>query len=62
MFLKISDYEDTVRQLDIYYGIGEYIFIYIYLFIFNKTLTLFTQNLLLKSMLSYLKNDLKICS
>ena len=23
MFLKISDYEDTVRQLDIYYGIGE---------------------------------------
>lgn len=23
MFLKISNYEDTVRQLDIYYGIGE---------------------------------------
>ena len=22
MFLKISNYEDTVRQLDIYYGIG----------------------------------------
>lgn len=21
-FLKISDYEDTVRQLDIYYGMG----------------------------------------
>lgn len=21
-FLKISNYEDTVRQLDIYYGIG----------------------------------------
>ena len=23
MFLKISNYEDTVRQLDIYYGIGK---------------------------------------
>lgn len=22
-FLKISNYEDTVKQLDIYYGIGE---------------------------------------
>lgn len=22
MFLKISNYEDTVKQLDIYYGIG----------------------------------------
>lgn len=22
-FLKISNYEDTVRQLDIYYAIGE---------------------------------------
>lgn len=23
-FLKISNYEDTVKQLDIYYGIGLY--------------------------------------
>lgn len=23
-FLKISNYEDTVKQLDIYYGIGKY--------------------------------------
>lgn len=26
-FLKISNYEDTVRQLDIYYGIGTLTFI-----------------------------------
>lgn len=25
-FLKTSNYEDTVKQLDIYYGIGEEIF------------------------------------
>lgn len=23
-FLKIANYEDTVKELDIYYGIGEY--------------------------------------
>lgn len=26
-FLKISNYEDTVRQLDIYYAIGKTLFI-----------------------------------
>lgn len=31
MFLKISNYEDTVRQLDIYYGIGIKIFLYYFL-------------------------------
>lgn len=31
MFLKISNYEDTVRQLDIYYGIGKNIHFYIIL-------------------------------
>lgn len=25
-FLRISNYEDTVKQLDIYYGIGNYVF------------------------------------
>lgn len=28
MFLKITNYEDTVKQLDIYYGIGKKILTY----------------------------------
>lgn len=36
MFLKISNYEDTVRQLDIYYGIGNKIYIFFIFIIFPK--------------------------
>lgn len=33
-FMKISNYEDTVRQLDIYYAIGNYL-LFVLIFFYN---------------------------